>query len=69
MDDEDFTIPYITDTIQNSTAVQKIPTQAKLNVWIIAINMEEPIIAQGALDEINRHQTPNRKTKVKISRA
>ena len=31
------------------------------------INGDEPIMAQGALDEINRHQTPRIKYKVKIS--
>ena len=35
---EDFTILYITDSIPNSPAGHKLPTQAKLNVWIIAIN-------------------------------
>ena len=69
LDDEYFTIPYITDTISNSSAVHQLTSQANLNVWILAINGEDPIIAQDALDEINRHQTPNRKTKVKISRA
>ena len=37
------------------------------NVWIIAINVEETITAQGALGEINFHQTPRVKYKVKIS--
>ena len=40
MDDEDFTIPYINDTIPDSPAGHQFPTQAKQNVWIIAINGE-----------------------------
>ena len=36
-------------------------------MWIVAINGEEPITAQGALDEINSHQTPRGKSKVNIS--
>ena len=31
LDNEDFTIPYVTDTIPNSPAVRKLPTQDKLN--------------------------------------
>ena len=50
MDGEYFTIPYVTDTILNSSDVHQLPTQAKLNVWIILINVEEPITYQGALD-------------------
>ena len=67
LDDEDFTIPYITDTIPNSTAGHQLPSQAKRNVWIVAINGEEPIKAQGVLDELNSHQTPREKSKIKIS--
>ena len=33
----------------------------------IDINVEEPITAQGALDELNFHQTPRGKSKVVIS--
>ena len=36
---EDFTIPYITDTIPNSPSGHKLPSQANRNVWIIAINI------------------------------
>ena len=39
LDDEDFTIPYFTDTIPNFPAGHKILTQAKINVCIIAINI------------------------------
>ena len=38
MDDEDFTIHYITDTIPNYTAGHQLSTQAKINVWTVAIN-------------------------------
>ena len=36
-------------------------------MWIVAINGEEPITAQGVLDELNRHQTPRGKSKIKIT--
>ena len=57
MGDEYFTIPYITDTIPNLPDNHQPPTQAKRNVCIIAINGEETIIYQFALDELNCHQT------------
>ena len=38
LDDEDFTIPYIIDNIPNSPAGHQLPSQAKRNVWIVAIN-------------------------------
>ena len=38
LDDQNFTIPYITDTISNLPAGHQIPSQAKRNVWILAIN-------------------------------
>ena len=67
MDDEYFTIPFITDTIPNLSAGHKILSQAKHNVWIIDINGEELITYQGALDESNIHQNPRGKYKIKIS--
>ena len=38
LDDSEFTIPYITDTIPNLPAGHQLTSQAKRNVWIIAIN-------------------------------
>ena len=35
-------------------------------MWIVAINGEETITTQGALDELNRHQTPRVKSNIKI---
>ena len=35
-------------------------------MWIVAINGEEPITTQGVLDELNRRQTPQGKSKIKI---
>ena len=67
LDDEYFTIPYVTDTIPNSLAGHQLSTQDKQNVWIIAINGDELIPAQGALDELNLHQNPRGKSKVNIS--
>ena len=67
LDDEYFTIPYITDTILNSPAGHQLPSQAKRNLWIIATNGEEPIKAKGILDEINSHQNPRGETKIEIS--
>ena len=40
LNDEDFTIPYINDTIPNSPAGHQLPSQAKRNLWIIAMNGE-----------------------------
>ena len=65
-EDEDFTIPYVTDTIPNSPTVHQLPIQAKKIVLIIEINGEETITSQGALDEINYYQTPCGKFKVSI---
>ena len=61
MDSEDLKIPYITDTIPKSPAGHQLPSQVKQTVWIIDINGEEPTTAQGALDELNLHQTPRGK--------
>ena len=61
-----FTIPYITDTIPDSPAGCQLTSQSKQNVWIVAINGEEPITAQGVLDELNSHQIPRGKSKIKI---
>ena len=36
--DEDFIIPYITDTIPNSPAGHQLPSHAKINMWIVTIN-------------------------------
>ena len=49
LDDEYFTIPYITDTIPNSLYVYKFQAQAKQKNCIIAINVEEPITDQAVL--------------------
>ena len=66
-DDEYFTIPYVIDTIPHSPADHKLPKRAKQNVWIVDINGEETITAQGALDELNHNPNPCGKSKVKIS--
>ena len=67
MDDEYFKISYVIDKIPNSPASHELPTQAKINVWIISINVEEPITSQGTLDELNCHKTTHGKSKVNIS--
>ena len=36
-------------------------------MWIVSINGEEPIKYQGAIDELNCHQTPRDKSKINIS--
>ena len=64
---EDFIIPYITDTIPNSPYGHQLPSQAKRNVWMIAINGEDPIKSQFVLDELNCHKTPRVKSNIKIS--
>ena len=67
MYNEYFTIPYVIDTIPNSTAVHQLPTQAKKKFCIIAIDGEDPITTQGAIYGIKFHQTPRVKYKVEIS--
>ena len=57
LNDEDFKIPYVIDIIQNSPDGHQIPTQAKKNVWIIDINIEDPTTDQDTLVEIHYHQT------------
>ena len=42
-------------------------TQAKKNVWIVSINGKEPNAEQGALDELQGHQTQRGKYKFNIS--
>ena len=60
-------LKYLTSPIPNSPAGRQLPSQAKRNVWIVAINGEEPITDQGVLDEPNRHQNLRVKSKIKIS--
>ena len=55
------------DTTPNSPAGHKLLTQAKRNVKVVDINVEEPITYQGAIYEIQHHQTPRGKSKVEIS--
>ena len=62
LDDEYFTIPYITDVIPNLPASCQLQSQAKRYLWIVAINGEEPITSKGVLDELNCHQTPRGKS-------
>ena len=66
LENEDFTILYITDTIPNSRAGRQLPSQANINVCSVAINWEEPITAQGVLDELDRHQNTWGESKIKI---
>ena len=67
LDHEYFTIPYVIYTITNLPAGHKLPTQAKNNLCIVAINGEEPITSQGILDELQSHNTQRLKYKAKIS--
>ena len=43
LDNEDFTIPHVIDTIPNTTAGHQLPTQAQKSLCIVDINGEEPI--------------------------
>ena len=67
MDDEHFKIPYIPDTITNSTDGHQLQKHYKNNLCIIGINEEDPIMAKGALDELQRYQTLCSKSEVNIS--
>ena len=67
LDGEDCKISCIIGTITNSPTGNQLPTQAKKNVWIIAINGEYPITDKGVLDDIQLYQTLRGKSKVNIS--
>ena len=66
MDGDDFTTQYIIDTITNSPEGHQLSTQAK-NLWIIAINGEDPITTKGALDELKFYHTKPVNYKVNTS--
>ena len=53
LEDEDFTIPYITDKTPNSPAGHQLQTKANQKMWIMAINGEYPTTDQGVFDKIN----------------
>ena len=38
MEDDDFTTPYIIDTITKSLSGQQLETQANKNLWVIDTN-------------------------------
>ena len=61
-----FTIPYDIHTIHSPSCYQ-FPTQSKKIVCTIAIDGEEIITAQGALDKIHHNQTQWGKYKLNIS--
>ena len=66
LDDEDFTIPHVTDTIPSLPAGHKLPTQAKKKLGIIAINKKDPITTQGVLDKPQHRQNYRGKPNTKI---
>ena len=47
LDDKKFTFSYILDIIPNSPSGNKLPTQAKKNIWTISINVEGPVTSKG----------------------
>ena len=67
MDDNEFTTPYIIETINNLTTYHQFPTQDNKNVWIISINREDPITTKGETDKLEQHQAQSRNSKVNIS--
>ena len=67
LDNEYFTIPYITDSIPNDPSGHHFSTQVKQTVCIILINVDESVTDKGALDELNYHQNQCGKTNVDIS--
>ena len=56
LNDNEFTIPYILDTITNLPSGNQIKTWSKINVWIISINVEGQITEKGAPDELYIYQ-------------
>ena len=67
LDDEDLTIPYVVDTILYLPAFYQLTTHANKNMWFMDINSEEPMISQGAIDELQRHHNQRVKFKFKAS--
>ena len=67
LDDEYFTMTYVIDTIPNSLAGHQLPTQANKKIWVVAINREDTITAEGMLDELQIYHTRHVKSKVNIS--
>ena len=63
MDDDECTIPYIIDTFFNSPEGNQLTTQAKENVWIVAINREDTITTKGVLDKRQHYHTQREITK------
>ena len=57
LDDEYFIIPYVIDTIPNSPSSNHLQTWDKKDVWSVAINGEETITYQDALDRLQKNQT------------
>ena len=66
MDDYYFTIQYILDVIPKSPAGHKIPAQAKNNIRIITINVEDTITAKDTIYELKHCHNQCGKYKVKI---
>ena len=62
-------LKYLISLIQPQIHQPVVDFQYRLKIymWIFSINREEDITDQGALDELNRCQTPRGKSKVKIS--
>ena len=66
MNNYDLTIPHILDTIPNSPSGNQLPSQAKNNLWILEIDIGDPIISKGELEEIKQYQTYKGKYKVRV---
>ena len=65
MDYDDFTIPYIIDTVPNSPEGNQLPTKyKKLN--ILDVNGEDPISTKGGLENLKCYQTQHVKPKVNL---
>ena len=67
LDDDDFKMTFIIDKIPNSPSGHQFLTQANNHMWIVYIDREEPITANGALDELYIYHTQPLKPKVNIS--
>ena len=66
MDDDDFNIPYILYIIPNLQEDHRLISQANNNTWIVETDREDPINAEGAPEEIQKHHYNKGKHKLRI---
>ena len=61
-DDQSFNTPMLNKLTQRHPWRKFLPTDYLSNVWILAIDDEEPITASGAIDTLNFIRKNNRQS-------